>query len=152
MFKRRALVWLFMGMMVVTAEGQTGAKPRCVANKTAVPLRVSTKLALSLVTKPVLPQEKPASAVKVSYPVIAFIRVDDCGGVKVLGVRTPHPPKPVAKDVEAAVTKALLQWKFKPYEHQGHRMPFQFALPFTVSSQGIDLDSGVKADTEPFPR
>jgi hypothetical protein len=133
------------------ASAQKSAAP-CVSTKAARPLRVSTKLALSQVASPVLPQWKPKAPIPKPYPVVAFIRVDDCGGVKVVGVRTPHPPKPVAAEVDAAVTKALLQWKFKPYEHQGHRMPFQFALPFTVSSRGAELDTHGKVDTEPFPK
>lgn len=150
MFKRIALALLILAA-AATASAQKVAAP-CVANKAASNLRLSTKMALSYVTHPVLPRWKPAISVKSPYRVVAFIRVDDCGAVKVIGVRTPHPPKPIAKDVEAAVTKALLQWKFKPYDHQGHRMPFQFALPFTVSESGVDLDTNAKVDTEPFPK
>lgn len=152
---RRALLGLtfLLGIAAPFASSQAGTVP-CVSNKAAVVrVRLSTKLALTYVSSPVLPRWSPSRPVKSSYPIVAFLRIDDCGGVTVKGVRTPHPAyKPVAKDVESAVTKAILQWKFRPYKHQGSRMPFEFALPFTVSKRGIELDSRVKVDTQPMPR
>lgn len=151
--KRTSLaLGLFLGLAASLASAQAKAKP-CVSTPATIRPRLSTKLALSQVTSPVLPSWSPSAPVKKAYPIVAFIQVDDCGVPKVKAVRTPHPDyKPVAKDLEAAIVKALVQWRFKPYEHQGRRMHFEFALPFTVSYHGVDLDSSVRVDTQPIPR